>query len=87
MMEFTVKAEELSSLAARDMPPPDDIGAEVHHDDEVLAELEWLWKLQRVGLYLGKRESELELLQQHGWRCITDTEATSLDALTAWLKE
>lgn len=87
MIEITVCTEALSSLANRDLPPPDDVGGEIQHDEEVIALLEWSWSEQRVGLLLTDSDPELKALQKLGWHVITDVESASLDSLATWLKE
>jgi len=85
MIKFTVQPDALSRLSGRSVPAPDEVGCDVEHDEEVIAELEWLWTSQRVGLHLRAGTSEGERLHKANWRVITDVEDASLDTLATWL--
>ena len=84
----TREREALEWLAGQGVPAPDETGADVTIDDEVVACLEWRWRERRIGLLVAGTSPEAgRTLQGAGWRTIASTDEPELRRLVDWLRE
>ena len=81
---WTEHAEALRVLAEASLPAPD-IGADVTLDGAIVANLEWQWPHEHIGLLIDADISNFNTLTEAGWRLVTGVSETDLDTLAGWL--